>query len=99
MSVKVRVLDAQDADFAQRLRAVLAFEESTDDAIEGRVAAILADVKTRGDAAVLEYTAQFDKVDVQGATSLGALEISQAEMQAALNGLSPERRNALQTAA
>jgi histidinol dehydrogenase len=97
--MNIRKLDSSMPGFGAQLRAVLAFEEATDDAIEGRVAAILADVKARGDAAVIDYTRQFDKVEAPGATSLDALTIPQAELQAALAGLAPERRAALQTAA
>ena len=47
---------SRDADFRQRLDALLAFERTQDASIEQAVAAILADVKIRGDAAVVEYT-------------------------------------------
>ena len=60
------------------------------------VAAILKDVKARGDAAVLEYTNRFDKTN---ASSLTELEVSQVELQAALNGLPTNQRAALQSAA
>ncbi|PPC86514.1 MAG: histidinol dehydrogenase [Methylotenera sp.] len=60
------------------------------------VANILKDVKSRGDAAVLEYTNRFDKTS---ASHLSDLEISQAELQAALNSLPIEQRQALQAAA
>ena len=56
MSIKIRKLDSSATDFQTALRAVLAFEASEDEAIERSVAQILADVKARGDAAVLEYT-------------------------------------------
>ena len=94
--VTIRRLDASDPDFAETLSSVLAFEASEDEAIDRAVAAILADVKQRGDAAVLAYTQQFDRVE---AASVGALEIPQAELQAALASLEPARRAALQAAA
>lgn len=68
MSVRLRKLDSVAADFPRQLSAVLAFEASEDEAIDRAVARILADVKARGDAAVLEYTRQFDHVD---ATTFG----------------------------
>ena len=61
--------------------AVLAFEASEDEAIDRAAAAILADVKSRGDTAVLEYTNKFDRLT---ATSIHALEIPRAELLAAL---------------
>jgi histidinol dehydrogenase len=96
MPIQIRKLDSKDAGFATQLSAVLAFEASEDEAIDQAAARILADVKLRGDAAVLEYTNKFDRLD---AGSVAALEIKRDELQAALNSLSPERRAALQTAA
>jgi histidinol dehydrogenase len=96
MAIQIRKLDSTTADFKAQLSAVLAFEASEDEAIDRAAAQILADVKARGDAAVLEYTNRFDKLD---ATSVAALEIGKEELAAALNGLTPQRRAALQTAA
>jgi histidinol dehydrogenase len=96
MSIQIRQLDSSDADFNAQLSAVLAFEASEDDAIDRAAARILADVKTRGDAAVLEYTNQFDHL---AADSVATLEIGRDELQEALSQLAPARRIALQTAA
>lgn len=96
MPIQMRKLDSTDPDFSAQLNAVLAFEAGEDDAIDSAAARILADVKTRGDGAVLDYTNQFDRLD---AGSVAALEIGRDELQAALNQLSPARRAALQTAA
>lgn len=96
MSIAIRKLDAALPDFQAQLTALLAFDASEDAAIDQAAAQILADVRARGDAAVLEYTNRFDRL---GATSVGLLEIGQQELQAALSQLSPERRSALQTAA
>ncbi len=81
-----------EADFARRLH----WSADTDAAIEERVAQILLDVQQRGDAAVLDYTRRFDGVD---APDMAALEISQADLQAALDGLPAAQREALQAAA
>ncbi len=96
MTVKIRQLDTTETGFQDKLLAVLAFEASEDEAIDRAAAGILADVKARGDAAVLEYTNKFDRLS---ATSVTALEIPRAELQAALEGLEPARRTALQAAA
>ena len=95
-ALQIRRLDAADDDFKHQLTAVLAFEAGEDAAIDQAAAAILADVKLRGDAAVLAYTARFDLVE---AADVASLEIPQAQLQAALESLSPQRRQALQTAA
>ena len=89
-------LSTADADFEAQFQARLHWSGETDAAIEQRVAEILADVKLRGDAAVLEYTQRFDGVP---ATSVGELELTQAELQAAFDGLPTVQREALQAAA
>ncbi len=96
MTVKIRQLDTTEAGFQDKLLAVLAFEASEDEAIDRAAAGILADVKTRGDAAVLAYTNKFDRLTAE---SVASLEIPRAELQAALAGLEPARRAALQAAA
>lgn len=95
-SITIRRLDSTAPDFPLRLRQVLAFEAAEDEAIDRAVAGILADVKVRGDAAVLEYTQRFDRVEAE---SLAALELSPAAMDAALDELEPKRRAALEAAA
>jgi len=99
MTITIRKLDSTAADFQQTLSTLLAFEAETDDAIETAVAKILADVKARGDAAVLEYTNRFDRLPNGGATGMAALDVGQEELQAALNALPESQRAALQTAA
>jgi histidinol dehydrogenase len=89
-------LDASQENFSEHLASLLAFEASEDEAIDSTVAQILADVKKRGDAAVLETTNRFDRLS---ANSVKDLEIGQAELQAALASLTPERRQALEMAA
>jgi histidinol dehydrogenase len=99
MPIQIRKLDSSQEGFQQSLDTLLAFEAGTDAAIETSVAKILADVKTRGDAAVLEYTNRFDRIPHGGAAEMAAFDISQAELQAALNGLPSAQREALQIAA
>jgi histidinol dehydrogenase len=96
MAISIRKLDSSNPDFNAQLSAVLAFEASEDEAIDRAAAQILADVKARGDAAVLDYTNRFDRLD---ADSVAALEIGHDELQAALDQLVPARREALQAAA
>ncbi|WP_308923062.1 histidinol dehydrogenase [Janthinobacterium sp. J1-1] len=99
MPIQIRKLDSSQDGFQQSLDTLLAFEAGTDEAIETSVTKILADVKTRGDAAVLEYTNRFDRIPHGGAAEMAAFDISQAELQAALNGLPSAQREALQVAA
>ncbi|MBL8504965.1 MAG: histidinol dehydrogenase [Methylobacillus glycogenes] len=94
--MNIRRFSSNDASFDQDLKALLAFETAQDDQIDTVVADILRNVKTRGDAAVLEYTQRFDRLQ---ADSMATLEIGQAELQAALDSLPAEQRDALQQAA
>ncbi len=94
--MNIRRFSTSSASFEKDLKQLLAFETAQDDRIDQVVADILRDVKARGDAAVLEYTQRFDHLDVG---SLSELEIPQAELKAALEGLPTEQRQALQAAA
>ena len=60
----LRRLDAAAPGFERELAALTAFEAAQDPAVDATVARIVADVRSRGDAALLEYTAQFDGVTV-----------------------------------
>ena len=94
--MNIRRFSTTDTDFDSQLKNLLAFETAQDDSIDTVVANILRDVKTRGDAALLEYTNRFDKT---GATDVASLEISHAELQNALKTLPENQRIALQEAA
>ena len=94
--VAIKRLNSADANFKAALDELLAFEGAQDDRIEQTVANILADVKKRGDAAVIEYTNRFDRLS---AKSMAELELSRAELEAALKGLPADRRAALEAAA
>ncbi len=92
----MRRLSTTQADFEARLAELLAFEAAQDPKIDLAVESILADVKSRGDAAVLEYTERFDGMK---APSMAALEIPRSELQAALARIPTQRRQALEAAA
>src|SRR5574343_1555911 len=96
MTVQIRHLATSQPDFEAAFQTVLHWSAETDTAIEDRVAAILADVRARGDAAVLAYTARFDTLDV---ASMVDLELGQAELKAAFDSLPTEQRTALEAAA
>ena len=94
--LKIRRLSTQDADFQAALRTLLVFESAQDASIDATVAEILYNVKRRGDAAVLEYTSKFDKLD---AKNLADLEIPKAKLEAAFINLAADAKAALQAAA
>ncbi len=89
-------LSTLDADFEQQFQQRLHWSAEQDQAIEQRVRDILADVRARGDAALLDCTARFDGVQ---AASVAALELRAAELKAAFDGLPAEQREALTQAA
>lgn len=96
MNATPLLLRTTDADFEARFQARLHWSADTDAAIEQRVADILADVRTRGDAAVLDYTNRFDGLSATGMTEL---ELTQTELRAAFDSLPAVQREALQAAA
>jgi histidinol dehydrogenase len=96
MTARPLRLSTAQADFETLFQQRLHWSADTDAAIEQRVADILADVKQRGDAAVLEYTARFDGLQ---ADNMAALELTQAELKAAFESLPAAQKTALQDAA
>jgi histidinol dehydrogenase len=96
MTVTIRKLDSTQPGFQRELHQLLAFEAATDDAIETAVGAILREVKSRGDDAVLDYTRRFDRLDVG---SMADLDLPATELQAALAAIPAAQRAALETAA
>jgi histidinol dehydrogenase len=95
-TVHIRQLNTTDPQFEAEFKRVLHWSAETDDAIEHRVAAILADVRARGDDAVLECTARFDQVH---APSVAQLELTRDELKAAFDSLPTVQREALEAAA
>ncbi|PXX43581.1 histidinol dehydrogenase [Aquitalea magnusonii] len=89
-------LSSTQADFQQQLQALLAFETAQDPAVDSAVAAICDDVKARGDAAVLEYTNRFDRMQ---ASTMAELTLSRAQLEAAWHRLPAEVQQALSAAA
>lgn len=96
MSSLIRRLSSSQADFSEQFRALLAYEEQRDPQVEVAVAAIIADVRSRGDAALLECTARFDRLTIADAADL---ELPRSVLQAALDGLPSAQRQALEAAA
>ena len=94
--VAITRLNSTDPDFQARLEQLLAWEAVSDAQVESTVRAILADVRSRGDAAVVEYTNRFDRTHADG---MADLEIPLARLQEALERISPEHRAALERAA
>jgi histidinol dehydrogenase len=94
--VEMRRLSSTDADFDSRLESLLAFEGAQDEAVDAATAKILDEVRRRGDAALLEFTARFDRWTP---ASAAALEVPMAMAREALEGLPAAQREALLFAA
>lgn len=96
MQLRVPLLNSRDAGFIDALTRLLDRSHTIDTKVTGVVADILADVKRRGDEAVLEYTRRFDDPSIKTAAEF---EVSAARREAALATLTNEQRTALETAA
>ena len=94
--MNIRQLSSRAAGFDEELTRLLAFEETADEKLEATVADILADVRKRGDVAVLEYTRKFDRLPLGNAA---AMELPKNELRAAFDGLPAEQKSALEQAA
>lgn len=87
-------LDSAQPDFELRFLELLGGKRESSQEVGDAVAAIIADVRARGDAAVVELTNKFDKAGVTAET----LKFTEAEIDAAAARVSPEVKAALQTA-
>ncbi|MBK3757788.1 histidinol dehydrogenase [Stutzerimonas frequens] len=92
----IRRLNAADADFARHLDHLLSWESVSDDGVNARVLEIIKAVRERGDAAVVELTQRFDALEV---ATLADLILPRARLEQALERITPEQREALETAA
>ena len=93
--IQIKRLSSTDVGFNEALAALLAFENAQDAKLEAAVADILADIKKRGNEALLEYTCRFDRWDPASAV---ALELPHQRLQQALHGLPADQRDALEQA-
>ena len=95
MPVSIKRLNFQNENFRAELEQALAWDSISDQSVQESVSRIIADVRSRGDAAVLEWT---NKLDGLNESAIQALEISQEELQESLKQISPEQTSALEKA-
>lgn len=95
-AVNIPVLNTSDIGFNETLQKRLAFDDATDANLGKAVDEIIAAVRARGDAAVVELTNQFDRVSVH---SMRDLTLTQMDLKAAFDSLDETPRAALQAAA
>jgi histidinol dehydrogenase len=96
MKTQIARLDTHANGFDAAFARLVAVDTSADRAIEQRAEAIVEDVRQRSDAALLEYTNRFDRMN---AASVAELEIGAADLHAALAALPDADRTALEAAA
>ncbi|MAK91764.1 MAG: histidinol dehydrogenase [Oceanospirillaceae bacterium] len=96
MTIEIRRFSSAQSDFAQQMDSLLSWESVSDAGVQKTVADIIYDIRTRGDEALIEFTNKFDRME---ATSMAELELNQEQLQAALDALPQERREALLKAA
>ena len=94
--IGIRRLDTSKPDFDARLAELLAFESAQDTEVDATVATIIADVKARGDAALLDHTRRLDGIE---ARSMDDLTIRKQELWNAARGIPEATREALRSAA
>ena len=92
----IRRLSTADADFDRQLDALLAWDAAADAQVQQTVAAIVADIRARGDAALLEYTTRFDRWTPRSAADL---EVPRARLEQAWAAIPADQREALERAA
>ncbi len=95
-SLDIRRLNAADPDFARHLDHLLSWESVSDEAVNQRVLDIIAAVRARGDAALVELTQRFDGLEV---ASMADLILPRERLETALERITPAQREALEAAA
>ena len=93
--MRPRVLKSQTPEFRKFLAAILARAGGDSAAIDRAVSKIIAEVRKRGDRALIDLTAKFDRVKLTPAT----IRVTRAERQSAINRIATEDRRALELAA
>lgn len=84
-------LDLQDENFEQAFEEMLGAKREQDSDVDAIVSTIIADVRTRGDEALVDLTKKFDRLELTPQT----LQISKEEIAAAVNSITDEDREAL----
>jgi histidinol dehydrogenase len=94
--MEIQRLSTEDTGFEAAFRRLTDYDPQGDAAVESAVHTILAEVRTRGDAALLDYTRRFDGLD---ASTVAGLEVPPARLRTAQDEITPAARQALQAAA
>ena len=95
-AINIRRLNANEPGFTEQLDKLLAWETVSDDRVNDVVKEVLHRVKTEGDAALLDYTAKFDRLALKSGAEL---EIPKARLKQALQNIPQDQRESLELAA
>ena len=91
----IKRFNSASENFDSSLQSLLSSTDEPDSSVVEVVSKVIADIRTRGDEALLEYTNQFDR----RTATLEALEISRSELDEALSRISDDLRQSLEHAA
>ena len=94
--MKIKRLTTTQDDFWSQMETLLAWEGVSDEQVNSTVKEIIHNIRSRGDAALVEYTNKFDRLN---ASSMAELTISAKQLDDALNNIPADQRHALETAA
>ena len=92
--LKVKKFDALQDDFLKQFTVFLNENVEHESDVSDTVQQIISKIRSDGDSALIDFTRQFDRLDVSDAS---ALEVSQDELLHALNSIDPDERKALET--
>ncbi|MET0051075.1 MAG: histidinol dehydrogenase, partial [Candidatus Thiodiazotropha sp.] len=92
----IRQLSTRDSDFQQQLDRLLAWESVSDTAVNDTVNGIIQDIRSQGDAALIDFTRRFDRWE---AASAADLEIPLSRLKQAWDSIPAEQRSALEVSA
>ena len=95
-TIDIKQLSTSDVDFDARLEQLLAWENVSDQNVEQVVNDVLADIRCRGDQALVDYTNRFDRRQVG---TVSELAVSQQELKSALDTIGDAERQSLMLAA
>ncbi|MBS7542894.1 histidinol dehydrogenase [Ancylobacter oerskovii] len=84
-------LDTSSPDFAERFTAFLGTKREVSEDVTRAVAEIIAEVRARGDAALIDYSRRFDRIDLAEA----GIRVTEAEIDAAMAAADPKTLEAL----
>ncbi|BBN59811.1 histidinol dehydrogenase [Hydrogenovibrio marinus] len=94
--LNIRKLSIDSEGFKPELEKLLAWETVSNESVNSVVKDVIHNVRTRGDEALLEYTAKFDRLSLEKGSDL---EVPKAELTAALNRIPQDQKDGLELAA